>query len=452
LRSRARRLAARIRRGLADPRAPLVLLVLVCALGVGARAFDLGIPPKAPNGGGTIFDEAYYVSAARSIAGLPMSHGERYFQAAPSGTDPNAEHPQLAKMVIAAAIEIGGDNATAWRITAVIFAVAALLLLYWLVRCAGGSSWLALGATALASFENLWLVSGRIAVLDIYCVPFMLAGVAFYLRRQPIVAGLLLGVGACFKEVALFGVAIVLALEAIRAVGWFATGRSERPSPRRMMRPVTVTLVTIATFASALAILDAAVTPYSGGQPVNRGQAAICSHVWLWRSACNHIAFMANFANKLKSTGGPRGIASYPWQFWADVKEIPYFKEAVTVSTQGRVLRTTTTINFRGLISRVLLFTSWAAILASIWWAFRRRDTISFLVIAWILGTWLPIEVLNLLDSRTSYLYYMVITMPALYLAVARLLAWRRIPRPLVVGWALLYVAEFVTLYPFRTL
>ena len=426
--------------------------MLVSALGVGARSFHLGIPPKGPNGAGTIFDESYYVNAARLIAGVPMTPADRYFEAAPRGSDPNAEHPQLAKLVIAVAIEIGGDNAIAWRVTAVVFAFAGLLLLYWLVRCAGGGPWLALGASALASFENLWLVSGRIAVLDVYCVPFMLAGVAFYLRRRPVIAGMLLGIGACFKEVALFGVAVVVLLEAMRALQWLAGGRATRPPLRRVMRPVALALVTVVAFASSLAILDAAVTPYSGGHPVNRGQAAICNDLLLWRGACNHIAFMASFADKLRSVNGPQGIASYPWQFWADVKPIPYFTESVTVSANGRVARTSTIIDFRGLISRVLLFTSWVAILASVWWAFRRRDTISFLVIAWILGTWLPIEALNLIDNRTSYLYYMVITMPALFIAVARLLAWRRIPRVVVGLWVLLFLAEFVTLYPFRTL
>ncbi len=447
-----RRLAVWLRGVLAHRRAPLVLLVVVSALGVGARSFQLGIPPRGPGGAGTVFDEAYYVNAARLIAGVPMSPADRYFRASPRGTDPNAEHPQLAKMVIAAAIEIGGDNAVAWRVTAVAFAFAALLLLYWLVRCAGGGPWLALGASALASFENLWLISGRIAVLDIYCMPFMLAGVAFYLRGRPIVAGVLLGIGACFKEVALFGVAVVIALEALRALRWLAAGRPTRPSVRRVMRPVTLTLVTVVAFASALAILDAAVTPYNSGHPVTSRQAAICSDVWLWRSACNHIAFISSFANNLRSVNGPHGIASYPWQFWADVKEIPYFKESVTVSVNGHVARTSTIINFRGLINRVLLFTSWVAIVLSVWWAFRRRDILSFLIIAWILGTWLPLEALSLIDSRTSYLYYMVITMPALFIAVSRLLAWRRIPRVVVGLWVLLFLAEFVIVYPFRTL
>lgn len=454
----------------------MVVLLLMTALGVGARGFNLAIPAKSPGGGGTIFDEAYYVNAARLIAGVALTPGDRYYGAAPAGTDPNGEHPQLAKMVIAAAIEVGGDNAVAWRVTAVVFSLAAVLALYWLVRCAGGGPWLAVGASALASFENLWVVSGRIAVLDIYCVPFLLAGVACYLRRRPIVAGLLLAVGACFKEVALFGVLVVLVLEAMRALRWLAAGRPTAPTRQRLLRPVALVAVTVVSFISALSILDAAVTPYSGGHPVDRGQAAICAHLWVWASGCNHMVFITNYADRLTSPNGPQGIASYPWQFWVDIRSIPYFTEKVTVTVTGHPPRTTTTIDFRGYINRVLLYTSWVAILASLGLAIVRRDTLSFLTVAWIVGTWGPIEALSLFEARTSYLYYMVITMPALYIAVSRLLAAvlslpRRLFAPgatalagrgrllagratagvLLSAWVALFLVEFVNLYPFRT-
>lgn len=217
------------------------------------------------------------------------------------------------------------------------------------------------------------------------------------------------------------------------------------------MRPVVLVVVTIVTFASVLAILDSAVPPYNGGHNVTRGQAGICSDLWLWSGSCNHIAFMIKYAQLLRSPQGPTGIASYPWQFWGDVKSIPYFTQMVTVRVNDRVTHTTTTIAFRGLISRVLLYTSWLAILVSVWWAIRRRDDLSFLVVAWILGTWLPIEFGSLFEQRTTYLYYMVITMPALYIAVARLLAARRMPRLVVGIWWVAFLVEFVTLYPFRT-
>ncbi len=167
---------------MASHRTPLVLLGVICLVGTGARVAHLGIPAASRPGQGYIFDEHYYVSAARVIAGIPTTKGEAYAEASPSGTDPNGEHPQLGKIVIAAGMKLLGDNTTGWRITAVLFGAAAILLMYWLVRCAGGGQWLALGAAALASADNLWLVHSRIAVLDIYVVPFMLAGTGFYLR------------------------------------------------------------------------------------------------------------------------------------------------------------------------------------------------------------------------------------------------------------------------------
>ena len=47
---------------------------------------------------------------------------------------------------------------------------------------------------------------------------------------------------------------------------------------------------------------------------------------------------------------------------------------------------------------------------------------------AWFAGTWLPFAALSLLFQRTSYLYYMVIVMPGLYLAAARLFCLPRDP------------------------
>ena len=209
-------LRARLRRAFASRRTPLVLLVIVCALGTGARVFHLGIPAASHPGEGYIFDEHYYVSAARVIAGIATTKGEAYAGAAPAGTDPNGEHPQLGKIAIAAGMKLLGDNTSGWRITAVLFGAAAILLMYWLVRCAGGGQWLALGAASLASADNLWLVHSRIAVLDIYVVPFMLAGAAFYLRRRPLVAGVVIAVGCCFKEFGAYTMFVLLLLELMR--------------------------------------------------------------------------------------------------------------------------------------------------------------------------------------------------------------------------------------------
>ena len=58
---------------------------------------------------GFIFDEKYYVNASRVVAGVPMSSIDTYANASPAGTDPNGEHPQLGKVIIAATIRLFGD-------------------------------------------------------------------------------------------------------------------------------------------------------------------------------------------------------------------------------------------------------------------------------------------------------------------------------------------------------
>jgi 4-amino-4-deoxy-L-arabinose transferase-like glycosyltransferase len=463
---------------LASRRTPLVLLGVVCVLGVGLRSFHLGIPAASKPGAGYIFDEHYYVSAARVIAGKPTTKVEAYAGASPSGTDPNGEHPQLGKIVIAAGIGVFGDNTIGWRITAVVFGAAAILLLYWLVRCAGGGQWLALGAASLASVDNLWMVHSRIAVLDIYVLPFMLAGAGFYLRRRPVIAGLLIGIGCCVKEFGVYALLVLLLLELMRGLRWWwerrrPAGRAEAARPSAdadsvraapapaagwssvrvgLARPVMLVIVVGITYFTLLTILDTAVTPYSGGHPVDRNQSSICKYTLIWRDACNHFAFMNRYAGRLVDHGRPQGIAAHPSDFWINRRAITYFKVTQTVTVTGKRPRQSALIWFRGEISRVLLITSWFALLLNLWWAIRRRDDVSFLVLAWVLGTWLPPEFFNLFEDRTTYLYYMVVTMPALYIAVARLLGASRITRWLTVPWVLLLLYDAANLYPFRTL
>jgi len=455
------RLWAWVRSPAMRERLPLILLAVVVSLSIGARVYRLDVPSEDRPGQGFIFDEKYYVNASRVIAGVNMSPKDTYATESPRGTDPNSEHPQLGKIIIAASIKAFGDNAIGWRITAVLFGTAALLLLYWVVRCLGGSEWLALGAAAIAAADNLWLVSGRIAVLDIYCVPFMLAGVGLYLRRRYVVAGMLIGIGLCIKEFALYAVFAILLLEAMRAGRYLLARRKQRAAAatplwrrvpwRRLAEPAAMLGVTIATFATLLSVLDVSVPPYHGGHLVDRHQAAICDHIPIWGGACNHIAFMNSYGASLRSPKGPEGIASYPWQFWANIQDIDYYTIRTTVTTNNQVSAVNTTVAYRGEIQPVILVTAWLGIVAAVVAAFRRRDDTSFFIVAWIIATWVPAELSSLIAQRTTYLYYMVVTMPALYLAVARLLSWRRIPRWLVGVWAGVLLVAFAIVYPIRT-
>ena len=66
---------------LKHPRAPLIALALILLYSAGARVFRLGEPCSHPCTRGTdhtlIFDEAYYVNAARVIAGINPPRARR---------------------------------------------------------------------------------------------------------------------------------------------------------------------------------------------------------------------------------------------------------------------------------------------------------------------------------------------------------------------------------------
>ena len=185
-----------LRGRLSAPAAPLLVLLVVSLLSLGARGLLLDEPCQSPCTTAAehtlVFDEAYYVNAARVIAGIHPPSGDHYADA-PLGTDPNAEHPQAAKLIMAAAIEIFGDGPFAWRIGSLIMGSIALLGMFALVRSAGGGRWSAVGAAALMACDNLLLVHGRIGTLDIYVVAAMIWGVALYVRGSPLLAGLAAG-------------------------------------------------------------------------------------------------------------------------------------------------------------------------------------------------------------------------------------------------------------------
>ena len=64
----------------------------------------------------------------------------------------------------------------------------------------------------------------------------------------------------------------------------------------------------------------------------------------------------------------------------------------------------------------------------------------------------MPYVLPSLVESRTSYLYYMVIVMPGIYVAVADLV--RRIGpgRPVCILWMASVLAAVVVMYPFTPL
>ena len=169
-----------------------MLLVTICAvaLGVWARLYHLGFPPKI------MWDEKYFPVMANKFL-----HGAYQFDL----------HPPLGKFILAVGITLFGDEPLGWRIMPALFGLALLPL-------AAVLGWYCLkervGAMLLTIFfavETIFIVHSRVGVMDIFLVFFVLATFLAALwaqrNRQVIWPSVLLGLAIAVKWAA-FPVAI----------------------------------------------------------------------------------------------------------------------------------------------------------------------------------------------------------------------------------------------------
>jgi dolichyl-phosphate-mannose--protein O-mannosyl transferase len=426
-----------------------VLLAMLSVISLAARLAWLDEPCGTPCHGASarvlVFDEAYYVNAARVIAGLAPPPNAHY-AGAPAGDDPNSEHPQLVKLVVAGAIELFGDGPFAWRIGSVLFGSLAILGLYVLVRGAGGDPWLAVGACALMCADNLLLVQGRIATLDIYVVAAMIWAAALYLRGLPLAAGAVVGVGTCMKLVAPYSLLVLAVFELL-------AGRSRSGPGWSRWRPLVICTVTAAiVFLVLLAALDRIAPPYDpvAGKLVGGG-------------VFGHLGHMISYAAGQSSPHGAHGIASYPWQWIGDYKPIVYLNIDYAHPAPG-LIGIHPEVHFLGMISPPIMVAAVPALLlAAVGLVGRplgarvRRfapapSRPALFGLAWFLGTWIPFELLSAIWSRTSYLYYMVVVMPGLYILAADLVGRVARGRWALGAAAVAVVVAAVLMYPLTPL
>ncbi len=462
---------------------PIRLLLAITVLSLGARLAWLEQPCRAPCRSASdhvlVFDEIYYVNAARVIAGVHPPVGQPYARA-PLGDDPNSEHPQLAKLGIAGSIELLGDGPLAWRLGSLLAGTIALLGMFALVRAAGGGAWPALTAAALMAADNLLIVHGRIATLDIYVLAAMLWSVVLYLRGRPLAAGGLLGIGACLKLVAPYALLALIVFEALALwPGTRTRGRTRGPARERaawrgaLARLIGCAAATAGVGVGLLALLDRIAPPYDAARskPVGSGPLA-------------HLGHMLSYAAHQSSPHGPRGIASYPWGWLVDFKPIVYLNIDPARPAPG-LSGIHPPVHFLGVISPPILLLGLPAL---VWagWSLRARSGIPrarsgvprarsgvprarsgvprargprelgrgpAIAVAWFLGTFVPFALLSLLWRRTSYLYYMVIVMPGLYVAGAcALTALGPCRRRVLAAYGATVMAAAVVMYPFTPL
>jgi predicted membrane-bound dolichyl-phosphate-mannose-protein mannosyltransferase len=403
----------------AEPRIVLGVVMLVSAF---ARSLWLGTPR-----GTLIFDENFYVNAARVILGWHVAPGHPY-AGDPTGLDPNNEHPPLGKLLIAGSMRVFGDNAFGWRLPSLLTGLLAILLVYAVVRAAGGTEWLGVLAATVFAFDNLALVQSRVAMLDMPLLVLLLFGVWLWLRRWRLAAGAALGLAGLIKEAALYGLAALLLIEVgivvadrLRARGW---------NLEAVRGAVSLVLGFTTVFVIGLWALDLLVTPYN--------------------TPWAHVRDILKYGFSLVRENGPANEESRPWAWLANEVQEHYLRVTEDISVNGQVTATRDVILFRAAMNPVVIGAAPLAVAYTAWRAWRFRERLSIWIVAWVAGTYLSFYPVVLIQGRTTYLFYFLMTLPAVCVAIAQLLLRSTLPRVVLWTYLLVLVIAFLDYYPFR--
>ncbi|HYN98509.1 MAG TPA: phospholipid carrier-dependent glycosyltransferase, partial [Actinomycetota bacterium] len=131
-----------------------------------------------------VFDETYYAKDACLYLGYSPD------QCGLTGTSEQSYvHPPLGKWLIAAGIKLFGNDSFGWRISALVFGVALVLVVYLLADRLFKNRWISLVSGLLVATDFLLFVQSRIAMLDIFLAFFIALGFLFLvLDRNAVMA------------------------------------------------------------------------------------------------------------------------------------------------------------------------------------------------------------------------------------------------------------------------
>jgi dolichyl-phosphate-mannose-protein mannosyltransferase len=372
-------------------RLELVLAGAALLFCLALRLLFLGMPARP------LYDETVYLPQARlTLEGKPA----------------DMAHPPLALAFITSGMKLIPGRPWGWRLPSVLAAVLSLLLLYLLGRRLGGPR---LGgiAAGLLALDPIFFVMGRLAMLDIFLTMFLLAFAYFWSLGWRAAAGICLGLAAACKWPALFVPACLLLI----LLGRLLVGKLR---PQEALRE-----------AGFLLLLP----------------AALYLAVYLALDPMSLSCFIAVHRQKffLHLFDFPKDLPyNSRWWSWIAVPQTC----PVHSQTFGSLTSYISEISLRN--NPALLWPGALGFLYCLYLALRRKNQGAALAAGMFAALYFPWALL----SRAQYLFYLLPTLPFLYLCAAYFLtalAGSRIGRYILIGYLLFALATFVALFPTLT-
>ena len=364
-----------------------LLLLALLTLGAAAIRFhDLGTPAEI------VFDEVYFVEQGRNYI---------------SGKDFMDPHPPIAKLGIAAGIEMLGDKPVGWRLVNAIVGTALVPLMYLLARGLFLSPIAAGIAGLLAAIDGLLIVDSRIAVIDIHYVTWAVAAYALLVRMvragqlqnlpRLVALGVLIGLSVGAKLYIPF-FSFLLVLATIALCGRQAARAARVPVLPWIARPILV----VGSVASLVYVLSFAPHFLWGWW-----HSPLDLFKYITIKVPEYQAAVKTMTHPYSSKWWTWPLMMRPvWYFWKDPGEIPG-----TVS------------GIWGAGNPTIWWASVPALLLAAWVAVRERQpALAFVVAGWLIHiapwVWIP---------RTLFLYHYLPSLLFALLALAWMLdrLWR---------------------------
>lgn len=377
--------------------------------------------------GALIFDEKYYVNAARNILNLP--HDPDVYPSATPGLDPNREHPFLAKGIIAFSILILGDNAWGWRTPSVIFGNIGLFLFYLLAKRLSNRSDMAILASFLFFSSNLLFVHSRIATLDIFMVTFMLLGFYLYTSGRRYLSALSLALATLSKVGGLYG---FLTIVVFHYLNLFVDSRRAGK---------------VFDWRTGLVWLGE-----YGAVYVSSGLLLLTIFDRLWVGYSNPLEHMVYIYNHFGSLtrAVPEGIESYPWQWLINEVKIPYLTVNVDVYSGSKLISSRPSIAFQGATNPFIIYLAIPAVVYAVYSSYKKGSRAALFTSTWFALTYLPFYPMSIIGHRIMYLFYFLPALPGVCLSVSYLFLDRRTDRIVLLAYSFAVLLGFVMLFPFR--
>jgi 4-amino-4-deoxy-L-arabinose transferase-like glycosyltransferase len=410
----------------------LIDVKIVILIIVALHLFVISFPQKS-----MVFDEAFYVPAARDIL---------------NGTASNPEHPFLGKAWIALGIFSFGDNWFGWRIVPTIFSILSLIVFYFIAKRFLGER-LAVYSTALLGFEVIFFIHGSLALLEVPSIFFALLGFWLYLERRGRkiggisvsywLAAVMMGVSFLSKETAAFFIiaVIFLYLSTIK----YSKYRDLLP---KFWKGLVLILVLAGVYLVPVTIYDQLYKPSSSTEVVvtetvvqmkdPQGEITATTTVTntstrknIIKNGVDHTLFMVSYASGLHITNDSTvDSGNYAWNWILPVPSYPpapYYVENAevrhTTKAGDQIIDVTTEnkhpVAWYGIGTLPIWWSIWIIVPFSIYQISKRygKEIDHFLLI-WISCTYLPMLYISGIAGRIVYPFYFIQTVPALTIGI----------------------------------